>query len=302
MLSDVAMLRDNQRSGESNMRSVRLKLACGVICWALLAPAVHAGEVTIGNLLITQAWSRATPGGAPVAGGYLSIENKGSLPDRLLSGSTDAARKIEIHEMAIEKGIMTMRPIEGGLFIEAGKTVKFEPGGRHLMFIGLAAPFREGEQVSVSLAFETAGKVAVPFLVQGIGTRAPDPLTKVELQKPVSSAAVVDDPNEPFFTHFCDPKAMANITVSPGRAGPVEIAIQLEDGDERPLTTAHGVSVTLANPDKGIAPITVIAEHVGTDKWVVRMDAPQSGRWSLDLDIRLSATDGVNIEAPILIR
>jgi copper(I)-binding protein len=302
MLSDVAMLRDNQRSGESNMRSVRLKLACGVICWALLAPAVHAGEVTIGNLLITQAWSRATPGGAPVAGGYLSIESKGSLPDRLLSGSTDAARKIEIHEMAIEKGIMTMRPIEGGLFIEAGKTVKFEPGGRHLMFIGLGAPFREGEQVSVSLAFETAGKVAVPFLVQGIGTRAPDPLTKVELQKPVSSAAVVDDPNEPFFTHFCDPKAMANITVSPGRAGPVEIAIQLEDGDERPLTTAHGVSVTLANPDKGIAPITVIAEHVGTDKWVVRMDAPQSGRWSLDLDIRLSATDGVNIEAPILIR
>jgi len=60
--------------------------------------------------------------------------------------------------------------------------------------------------------------------------------------------------------------------------------------------------VTLANPDKGIAPITVIAEHVGTDKWVVRMDAPQWGRWSLDLDIRLSATDGVNIEAPILIR
>ena len=103
---------------------------------------------------ITQAWSRATPGGAPVAGGYLTIENKGSLPDRLLSGSTDAARKIEIHEMALDKGIMTMRPIEGGLFIEAGKTVKFEPGGRHLMFIGLAAPFREGEQVSVSLAFE----------------------------------------------------------------------------------------------------------------------------------------------------
>ena len=95
---------------------------------------------------------------------------------------------------------------------------------------------------------------------------------------------------------------MANITVSPGRAGPVEIAIRLKDGDERPLTTAHGVSVTLANPDKGIAPVTVIAEHVGEDKWVAQMDAPQSGRWSLDLGIRLSATDGINIEAPILIR
>ena len=86
------------------------------------------------------------------------------------------------------------------------------------------------------------------------------------------------------------------------RAGPVEIAIQLEDGDERPLTTAHGVSVTLANPDNGIAPVTAIAEHVSDDKWVVRMDAPQPGRWSLDLGIKLSATDGVNIAAPILIR
>jgi copper(I)-binding protein len=283
------------------MRNVAFGLACGIASWALFSPAVHADEVTIGNLVITQAWSRATPVGAPVAGGYLTIENKGSLPDRLLSGASDAARKVEIHEVAQDKGIMTMRPIEGGLFIEAGKTVKFEPGGRHLMFIGLAAPFREGEQVSVSLVFEQAGKITVPLAVRGIGARAPDPLTKVELQRPTPLAAV-DDPDEAFFTHFCDPKAMANITVSPGRAGAVEIAIQLEDGDERPLTTAHGVSVTLANPDKGIAPVTAIAEHVGDDKWVVRMDAPQPGRWSLDLGIKLSATDGVNIEAPILIR
>jgi periplasmic copper chaperone A len=283
------------------MRNVAFGLACGIVSWVLLAPAVHADEVTIGNLVITQAWSRATPGGAQVAGGYLTIENKGSLPDRLLSGSTDAASRIEIHEIAMDKGIMTMRPIEGGLFIEAGKALKFEPGGRHLMFIGLAAPFREGEQISVSLAFESAGKVTVPFAVQGIGAHAPDPLTKVELRTAAPSATV-DDPDEAFFTHFCDPKAMANITVSPGRAGPVEIAIQLEDGDERPLTTAHGVSVTLANPDKGIAPVTVIAEHVGADKWVVRMDAPQSGRWSLDLGIKLTDTDAVNIEAPILIR
>jgi periplasmic copper chaperone A len=288
-------------AGDITMRNALYGLACGVVSLALLAPPVHAGEVSVGNLVITQAWSRATPGGAPVAGGYLSIENKGSLPDRLLSGATNAARKIEIHEMALDKGIMTMRPIDGGLFIEAGKTVKFEPGGRHLMFIGLAAPFREGEQVSVSLTFEMAGMVTVPFAVQGIGARAPDPLTKVELQSSASPAAV-DDSDEAFFTHFCNTKAMANITVSPGRAGPVEIAIQLEDGDERPLTTAHGVPVTLANPDKGIAPVTAIAEHVGDDKWVVRMNAPQAGRWSLDLGIKLSATDGVNIEAPILIR
>ena len=82
------------------MRNVAFGTASGIACWALFAPAAHAGDVSVGNLVITQAWSRATPGGAPVAGGYLTIENKGLLPDRLLSGASDAARKIEIHEMA----------------------------------------------------------------------------------------------------------------------------------------------------------------------------------------------------------
>ena len=93
------------------MRDIAFGIACGIASWALLAWVVHAGEVTIGNLVITQAWSRATPGGAQVAGGYLTIENRGSLPERLLSGATGAAGKVEIHEMALDKGIMTMRPI-----------------------------------------------------------------------------------------------------------------------------------------------------------------------------------------------
>src|SRR4030088_2722064 len=143
--------------------SVTRAIACATVLSYFPAAPAHAEEVKAGDLVITQAWSRATPGGAPVAGGYLTIENKGSLPDRLLSGASDAARKVEIHEVAQDKGIMTMRPIEGGLFIEAGKTVKFEPGGRHLMFIGLPASSREREQVSVSLVFEQAGKITVPL-------------------------------------------------------------------------------------------------------------------------------------------
>jgi copper(I)-binding protein len=66
--------------------------------------------------------SSRRPGAAPrrskVAGGYLTIENKGSLADKLLSASTDVAKKIEIHEMAVNDGVMTMRPVEGGLPIE----------------------------------------------------------------------------------------------------------------------------------------------------------------------------------------
>jgi copper(I)-binding protein len=286
------------------MRSFNSAFRFGALCAALLSclmsTAAQAQDTTAGNLLITQAWSRATPSGAQVAGGYLTIQNRGTLPDRLVSGSTDAAKKVEIHEMAMNGGVMTMRPVDSGLVIEPGKTVTFAPGGRHLMFIGLAAPLREGEQVRVALAFQGAGKVTVPFAIQGIGARAPAAQPRAELQKPATWVA--DDANEPFFTHFCGTKAMANITVSPGRAGPVEISVQLEDGDERPLTTAKGVSVTLANPDEGIAPVKAIAERVSDDKWLVRMDAPQSGRWSLALGIELSASDKVDIEAPILIR
>lgn len=77
------------------------------------APAV-ADDVKAGDLVISQAWSRATPGGAKVAGGYLTIENKGTAADKLISVSTDIAGKAEIHEMAMDNGVMKMRPLTRG--------------------------------------------------------------------------------------------------------------------------------------------------------------------------------------------
>jgi copper(I)-binding protein len=97
-------------------------------------------------MVVTQAWSRATPSGSKVAGGYLMIQNKGQVADKLLSASTDAAKRLEIHEMAVNDGVMTMRSVENGLMIEPGRTVKFAPGGLHLMFVGLLAPLKQGDQ------------------------------------------------------------------------------------------------------------------------------------------------------------
>src|SRR5450631_1185393 len=119
--------------------------------------------------------SRATPGGAKVGGGYLTIENKGSTPDRLIGGSADVAGKVEIHEMAMNNGVMTMRPLDKGLTIEPGKTVKLAPGGYHLMMSDLKSPLKRGDKLPVTLEFEKAGKVTVSFDVQGIG--APGPTT-----------------------------------------------------------------------------------------------------------------------------
>ena len=107
----------------------------------LLAAPVRAEEVKAGDLVITQDWSRATPGGAKIATGYLTIENKGSTPDRLIGGSADVASKVEVHEMATKNDVMTMRPLDNGLTIEPDKTVKLAPGGYHLMLLACRCPF-----------------------------------------------------------------------------------------------------------------------------------------------------------------
>jgi copper(I)-binding protein len=282
------------------MRSITYVFACALLASTLLAPPVRAGNAAPGNLVITQAWSRATPNGARVAGGYLTIENKGSAPDRLLSGSTEFAKKLEIHQMALHDGVMTMRQIEAGVTVEPGRSVTFAPGGYHLMFVELNAPLRQGERVPVTLRFEHAGEIKAWFEVQGLGAQAP----AAEAISPggkVAAAPDVADAGESFFTHLHAERAMANVTVSPGRAGPIEIAIQLENADELPLS-ANAVSVTLGNAEAGIAPVTMDATRVGYDQWRVRMSAPVAGRWSLGLGITISATDAVNVVSPILIK
>jgi copper(I)-binding protein len=152
-------------------------IACGIVgftmfSYGLVAPA-RAAEVKAGDLVISQAWSRATPGGAKIGGGYLTIENRGSAPDRLTGGSTEVAGKVQLHEMAMNDGVMKMRPLDKGLTIEPGKTVKLAPGGHHLMLVDLKHPLKQGEQVPITLEFEKAGKVNVTLDVQGIGAQAP---------------------------------------------------------------------------------------------------------------------------------
>lgn len=135
------------------------------------APAHAAASVRAGSLTIAQPWSRATPGGARVAGGYLRVTNTGSAPDRLVGGSAAFAERVEIHEMATQNGVMTMRALPTGLAIAPGQTVELKPGGLHVMFMGLRSPLAEGQTVKVTLEFEKAGKVELDFRVGSLGGR-----------------------------------------------------------------------------------------------------------------------------------
>ncbi|NVN86334.1 MAG: copper chaperone PCu(A)C [Rhodopseudomonas sp.] len=155
------------------MKTIIRGFASAAIICVLSTALAQADDVKAGDLVIQQAWSRATPGGAKVAGGYLTIENKGSVRDRLLGGETDVAAKIELHEMSMKDGVMIMRPLDQGLAIEPGKSVKLAPGGYHLMLIDLKGALKQGDKVPLTLQFEKAGKVQVSFDVQAVGAQAP---------------------------------------------------------------------------------------------------------------------------------
>ena len=136
---------------------------------ALTATAAVAHEYTVGSLKIGHPWSRATPKGASVAGAYMKITNTGSAPDRLNGGTTDLAKKFEIHEMSMEGGVMKMRELPNGIEIPPGATVELKPGGFHVMMTGITKRFVKGDRVKASLSFEKAGKVDVEFAVDAPG-------------------------------------------------------------------------------------------------------------------------------------
>jgi len=75
--------------------------------------------------------------------------------------------------MSMNNGVMTMRPLNKGLTIEPGKTVKLAPGGYHLMLMDLKSPLKQGDKVPLTLEFEKAGKVGLSLDVQGVGAQGP---------------------------------------------------------------------------------------------------------------------------------
>jgi copper(I)-binding protein len=143
------------------------------LAFSLASLSALANDYTAGPLKLEQPWTRATPAGAKIAGGYLAVTNTGSTPDRLLGGTSEVSGKVEIHEMAMKDGVMTMRGLPEGLEIKPGAKTELKPGSYHLMLMDLKRQLKEGESIKATLNFEKAGPVAVEFSVQSVGARAP---------------------------------------------------------------------------------------------------------------------------------
>ena len=148
---------------------MKLSTLLSVLLLAFVAGSASAHDYKLGSLVIDHPWSRATPKGAPVAGGYMKITNNGTTPDRLTGGTTDAAKRFEIHQMSMDGGVMKMRELTNGLEIPPGATVELKPSSYHVMMMNLARPFVKGERVKASLTFEKAGKIDIEFAVEAAG-------------------------------------------------------------------------------------------------------------------------------------
>ena len=126
------------------------------------------------GIVVSGGWTRTPPPGAPTAAGYVTITNGGPEPDKLLGGESDIAAQVQVHQMSVVNDRMVMRPVEGGLDIPVGSTVKLAPSGYHIMLIGPKAFPKPGEHATLTLNFVHAGKVSVDLQAYAQGESPPD--------------------------------------------------------------------------------------------------------------------------------
>ena len=119
------------------------------------AHSYHIGPVTVEH-----PWAPASLPGTTTAAAYMTITNTGTSPIVLTGAVTGAAAHVEIHSMSMDGGIMRMRPVSA-LPIPPKGSVKFGPGGYHMMLVGVSKPLEVETMVPLTLNFQGAPPVPV---------------------------------------------------------------------------------------------------------------------------------------------
>jgi len=134
------------------------------LAFLAVANIANAHDYTIGELSVEHPIAFVTPKTARAGGGYMSITNSGSTDDRLLEVRAEFPR-VMFHNTEMDGEVAKMVHLNS-LDIPAGETVTLEPGGLHVMFMGLSAPFEVGETIEATLVFEQSGELEITFNVE----------------------------------------------------------------------------------------------------------------------------------------
>jgi copper(I)-binding protein len=138
----------------------------------LAAAALYAapGPVLAAVVHVEGAWARETPPAAKTGAVYFTVVNDGAAADRLVSVSTPAAERAEVHEMKTVNNVMRMRALKDGAPVPPKGRLALAPGGNHIMLMGLKSGLKSGGAVPLTLKFERAGEVKI---VAPVAARAP---------------------------------------------------------------------------------------------------------------------------------
>ncbi len=112
---------------------------------------------------VDNAWARATAPGQPVAGAFMDLVADTDLT--LVSATSTASKSVELHTMAMDKGVMIMRQVKK-ISLPKGKTVNLQPGGLHIMLIGLNAPLQADQKTQVTLTVKNRKGKASEVVVE----------------------------------------------------------------------------------------------------------------------------------------
>ena len=140
--------------------------------FGLWASATQAADQT---LQVTDAMARAMPEVAPTSAVFFTIHNGSDHPRVLVAAQSSAARSVELHTHTMHEGMMAMRRVPQ-IEIPAGQSVVFQPGGLHVMLIGLKHSLEMGQQIDLTLEFADGEKLnlMVPVGNPGMGGQGHD--------------------------------------------------------------------------------------------------------------------------------
>lgn len=144
----------------------KIIFAIFAIFFSFTFEGVIAGEYTVGDLKIQHPRVRMILSSRPGAV-YMKIENTGNVADKVISASSDMAKRIELHSHIMTDGIMKMRQIDS-LDIPANSTIELKPGGLHLMVFGLKSHLKVGDEMSLNVVFEKAGTLEIKAPIESM--------------------------------------------------------------------------------------------------------------------------------------
>lgn len=141
--------------------SVRTIFLAALAAVTLALPG-YAGE----TIVVHDTYFRSSTPTSPTGAAFMVLMNHGDVDDTLIAARSDVSKMVEIHtHIEDADGVMRMRPIEGGIVLNAGEMHMLERGADHLMFMGLNKAMEQGDTMTVILVFEHAGEMTIEIPV-----------------------------------------------------------------------------------------------------------------------------------------